>query len=524
MEYFLSIFFATFILEDVALISALALIADGKMTFNLALAACFLGISIGDIGLYFIGRFAGRLGLDTKLKSNKSINSVLAKLEHSSLLDSMIFISRLVPGTRLPTYLVAGLVRYSFYKFTVYTFISVGLWVFFALAIGKSVNTALSNHLYLSLFIFTVLLILIKKYLPALVLKWPRKALLQSWRKWTHFEFWPAWFFYIPLYFWYFFLSLKYRNFFLPFFANPSIINGGLIGESKWDFLKFLDMEASSTLRAIKVDKAIKITELSHLLKVNNFDYPFILKPDVGQRGFGVRIIRNDFELSEYLAASNFDLIVQKLSQLQNEAGLFYIRMPGENDGFIFSITDKKFPFVIGDGKSKLGDLILADPRARIMASTYFERHQKKLDSPAAKNEKIILSECGNHCQGAIFLNGHTLNSKALTLAVEKIVQKIPTFYFGRLDVKYKDAQSLSDGEFEIIEINGAGAEATHIWDSRTPLLEAYRTLFLQWKILFKIGYQIRSDKNFKSNLDLKFFITESFKVYFRKERLSVSS
>jgi hypothetical protein len=38
------------------------------------------------------------------------------------------------------------------------------------------------------------------------------------------------------------------------------------------------------------------------------------------------------------------------------------------------------------------------------------------------------------------------------------------------------------------VEINGAGAEATHIWDRKTTLREAYRVLMHQYKTMWEIG------------------------------------
>jgi hypothetical protein len=56
-------------------------------------------------------------------------------------------------------------------------------------------------------------------------------------------------------------------------------------------------------------------------------------------------------------------------------------------------------------------------------------------------------------------------------------------------DVKFKSLESFLRGEdFEVVEINGASAEATHIWDAKMKLTDAYRTLFRQFEILFEIG------------------------------------
>ncbi len=41
---------------------------------------------------------------------------------------------------------------------------------------------------------------------------------------------------------------------------------------------------------------------------------------------------------------------------------------------------------------------------------------------------------------------------------------------------------------FRIIEINGAGSEATHIWDPNTRLRDAWRAQFLHYGAAFRIG------------------------------------
>ena len=524
MEYFFSIFLGTFILEDVALITAITFVGDGKLSLTGAFIACFLGISIGDILLYLLGRFAVQLGLEKRLKSNRKIKINLHKMQNSSFLDYMIFISRLIPGTRVVTYLGAGIVNYSFLKFTFFTVISVGLWVSFALAAGKSLQYLFMDHMWISLILFIFLLVIIKKVSRVLIDPWSRKASVHFWRKWKSFEFWPSWFFYIPIVFWYIFLSIRYKSLLCPFYANPKILNGGLLGESKWDFMQYLDPKSKTTLPALKVKKGVTFEEFLVVLEKNNFHFPFIVKPDVGQRGFAVRIICDEFDLTEYLLLSDFDIILQKLSLLPKEAGIFYIKIPDLKNEFIFSITNKKFPFIIGDGKTKIGDLILNDPRAKIIAPTYFSRHETSLDLILNLDEKFQLSECGNHCQGAIFENGYYLKTDMLLQQISKTLSYFPEFYFGRFDVRYKTEDALKNGQFEIVEINGAGSEATHIWDSKTTLIEAYSTLFTQWKLLFEIGHQVKKRPDFESNVDLVLFLKESFKVYFRKEKLSVSS
>jgi membrane protein DedA with SNARE-associated domain len=525
MGYFFSIFIGTFILEDLALATGIALMSENKIGFQTAFLACFLGISVGDLGLYFIGYFASRWNLLTRMNFLKKYQVGFSKMKHSKTLTYSIVISRILPGTRLPTYLAAGFLKYSFIQFTLLTIASVFVWVLLALVGGKSLIYIFKDRWFLSLVVFLGLLQLIKSLAPLITDQWKRKAFLHSWRRWLHFEFWPASIFYLPIAPYYIFLSLRYKSFFAPFYASPHLKHGGLIGESKWDLLQHLDINDRSTLKTLKVDKTIDIKGARIILENHGFQYPFIIKPDVGQRGFGVRIIRNDVDLTEYLRLSEFEKIIQKLSPLPCEAGVFYIREPSIDRGFIFSITDKKFPFVIGDGKNRLGDLILKDPRARIIAAIYFERHKDQLDSIPQKNEIIPLSECGNHCQGAIFLNGNHLISKKLTEEIDRISKQIPDFYFGRFDIRYNDVESLMQGRhFEIVEINGSGSEATHIWDAQTKITEAYKTLFLQWTFLFKIGDQVRRLPGKFKKVQFLSFLNDCAKVAFRKETLSTSS
>jgi hypothetical protein len=167
----------------------------------------------------------------------------------------------------------------------------------------------------------------------------------------------------------------------------------------------------------------------------------------------------------------------------------------------------------------------LQDKRARIISSVYFNRLRKYLDSIPMQNEIIFLSECGNHCQGAIFLNGNSLISKELTIEIDRIAKQIPNFYFGRFDIRFESYELLMQGKnFEIVEVNGAGAEATHIWDRKTKLLDAYKTLFTQWRLLFEIGHEVHLKYSKVHNLDIKLFFKSCLKYIFRDKNFTISS
>jgi len=133
--------------------------------------------------------------------------------------------------------------------------------------------------------------------------------------------------------------------------------------------------------------------------------------------------------------------------------------------------------------------LVLRHPRAVLMAETFFRRHAADLARVPAAGERVALVTSGNHCQGTIFRNGTHLVTEALERRIDEISRSIPGFYFGRFDIRFADLESFLQGDgFKIVEINGASAEATHIWDASVSLLDAYATLFEQFRMLFAIG------------------------------------
>jgi hypothetical protein len=68
------------------------------------------------------------------------------------------------------------------------------------------------------------------------------------------------------------------------------------------------------------------------------------------------------------------------------------------------------------------------------------------------------------------------------------------SLYFSRIDLRYGSLEDLSAGEnFKIIEFNGSGSEATHIWDPEMTIMKAYRTQFFHYGESFKIGAAIRA-------------------------------
>jgi hypothetical protein len=305
------------------------------------------------------------------------------------------------------------------------------------------------------------------------------------------FEDAPATLFYTPVALYWAWLALKYRSIGLPTLANPSISAGGLCGESKSAVLNLLGSEGRAVLAPFVTVESRELAAAEAAIAAAGMAYPIVAKPDVGRRGNGVQALANPEQLAAYLARfpTGQRVILQRLIPEEGEAGVFYVRGPDERRGRIVSLTLKYFPRVVGDGRSTLQELILADPRAGRVPHLYLERHARKLASVVEAGKVIRLVEVGNHCKGAIFRNGQEFVTPEMQACFGAICDQMPDFYFGRFDVRFGSIGELQQGRgFTIIEVNGAGSEATHIWDRNTRLRDAYKGLFLQIRLAFEIG------------------------------------
>ena len=99
------------------------------------------------------------------------------------------------------------------------------------------------------------------------------------------------------------------------------------------------------------------------------------------------------------------------------------------------------------------------------------------------------LVEIGTHCRGPIFLDGRDTITPSLVEAIDRIARTFDGFFFGRFDIRVPSRQDFIAGRnMKIVELNGVTSEATHIYDPKLSLFEAYRVLFQQWRIAFEIG------------------------------------
>lgn len=488
------LFVATFASEDLACLAAGGLVASGRIGFGAAVAACFLGIFAGDMMLYWTGRlFAGpvfRSRLGSRFVSRRRLEGASEWLEKRGA--SAVFLSRFVSGFRLPTYLAAGALKADFAKFAFWFAAAAAVWT--PLLVG---SVAFSRKVLPSGGVIAAAIAVWLISRSAMKLAKPdfRRMLRNKFRRMCLWEFWPIQMFYAPVVFYILFLGLKHRRPTLFTAANPALPAGGFVGESKDEIYKLIARSPAAgphMLRHQFVGKDLSVEEkrclVRSFIEENRLSYPVVVKPDRGERGRGVVIAHSNDELAKALLSST-DLLVQEYFE-GIEASLFYFSRPNENKGAIFSITEKRFPEIVGDGVSDLRSLIVRDERASLIADRYFEHNRDRLDNALRSGERVRLIDIGSHSRGAIFLEGGRLRTDALENEIDRLCRDTPGFYFGRFDLRSASFEALMAGDFKIIELNGVTSESTNIYDPRYGLLDAYRILFRQWRLAFEIGLE----------------------------------
>lgn len=306
------------------------------------------------------------------------------------------------------------------------------------------------------------------------------------WIRLTHWEYWPFGVLYIPVYFYWFWLCLRARSFFFFSASNPGIENGGFLGESKSDILKIVPAELvpKSLLIRVPADNDL----LMRSIRDHGFDFPLIVKPDIGERGWLVERIHSMEDLLTYAAGMNVNFLIQDYVDDPVELGIFYYKYPNEPSGVISSVVIKETLKVSGDGISTIGNLVNEYPRAKLVKEKLHETLGEHWNDIPGAGETVELEPIGNHCRGTTFLDGnHLINSK-LTSVFDDISSKVEGFYFGRFDVKCKSIEELYEGKLVILELNGAGSEPAHIYHPGASIFNAYKVIFYHLRQLLNIS------------------------------------
>ncbi len=502
---------ATLVSEDLTCIAVGALVGQGRIGFVPGVIACILGIYIGDVLLFLAGRWIGRGTLHrAPLKwflSEERVARSSAWLERRGPL--VIFLSRFLPGARLPTYFASGILRTSFWRFSLWFALAAILWTPILVWVSGRIGGALTDrvrfleeNLLMGLVVTLAVVFVMVKFVRPLLSRRGRGEMVGKWKRVRHYEFWPLWAFYIPIVAYCAWRGLVERKFLAFTAVNPGMPHSGVIGESKTDILEGIARVRPEVVPAMETLSAAaspseRMRCARAFMEEHTLDFPIVIKPDVGERGAGVRVLSDEAQLEEAFANSRVGSVSSDPTRgtwiLQEflpgvEYGLFYSREAEAEEGEIFSITKKALPRVVGDGQHALGVLILRDKRTVAQAPYLLDKNKDRLELVPAAGETVLLGDIGSHCRGTRFSDGEAVRTPELEAALERVAGSIPGFHFGRFDVKSPDEKALRRGDFKIIELNGVTSEAGDAYDPDKNVFQAWGTIMGQWRRAYRIG------------------------------------
>jgi hypothetical protein len=307
------------------------------------------------------------------------------------------------------------------------------------------------------------------------------------WIRLTHWEYWSFTAVYLPIYPIFVLLGLRARAIFFFAAANPRIRNGGFLCESKEEIYSLTPKNLQP--KTIFFPQGADPATVWRQVELAGIGFPMIGKPNVGGRGRGIQKLVTPDDVQAYAQRASMDFHIQEFITLEKELGIFYFRFPGQERGRISGIVAKEFLSVTGDGQKTVHELMLEEPRAVLQIGRLASGKPALMKEIPAAGETRTLVPYGNHARGAKFIDATHLATPALSNTIDQICRQIPEFYFGRLDIRYKDQASLEAGtDFSIMEVNGAGSEPTHIYDPRHSYFFAWKEIIRHWVLLYKIS------------------------------------
>lgn len=315
------------------------------------------------------------------------------------------------------------------------------------------------------------------------------------------FRNWPSWLFFAPVAGRALFRGMQHGDLSLLALANPLPgRDGAALSASKSSVLGALGATARGHVAPHVVlargEPSDTVAEGLSAAERAGLRFPLVAKPDRGTGGKGVRLLRAERELADYVAAFPFGhrFLLQEMVDLPNEAGIMYLRRPGEDAGRVVGLATKEAAAVTGDGASTLRALIGRHPHVRHLRRQAFAEHRERLDTIPARGERIELVFARNRSGGAVCRDACDRITPRLSEAIDRLARTIPGFHIGRLDVRFDTMERLSAGEgFRILEINCGISEPLHAWDPASSAPDVWRAYFRQIDLIFEIGAENRA-------------------------------
>jgi membrane protein DedA with SNARE-associated domain len=139
-----AIVLGTFILEDAATVLAAMQTSEGRLSAALALGALYVGIILGDLWLYGMGRLAAHVPMVRRWLPPQRTEVARAWL--GGRVFRVVLVSRFLPGMRLPTYTTCGFVGADLRQFAMAVVIATICWTSLLFGVSLRVGQVLIDH------------------------------------------------------------------------------------------------------------------------------------------------------------------------------------------------------------------------------------------------------------------------------------------------------------------------------------------------------------------------------------------
>lgn len=521
----LVILVCTFVAEDPTCLASGLLVAQGLIEFLPATLACLIGIFIGDSVLYMLGRFLGRPVLRKApfkwIISEQEVDRMSDWFDKNPKGFALIVSSRFIPGSRVPTFVAAGIMRLNMGKLIVLFFIAAAVWtpplILLAEKVGAGVIDKFKewhhNAAWIVIGAIVALWLITHYIIPAFTWRGRRRHVMMR-RQWTRHEFWPHFILAAPLTAHYLWQAVIHRSFTLFTLANRGLgADGGLPAGSKFEhYTRLLSGKKDALSAAVSVKTVFvpadqkaaldaRLERVLSLMRENGIAFPCVMKPDIGDGGVGVCVVLSREHLRNWLEVNADDAVLQEYVG-GNEYEVVWSRRPGRASGRIQTVVQKDFVSVKGDGERKLEDLIWADDKAVSNGKLFSKLNFRAAGKVLAAGETYALAPIGSRIRGANFVSRPELRAGTLADAIDRLADACGDVHYLVLDVRAEDDAALAAGtRIRITGVKGTGASAGTLYDGYVRMGMAYSRAFRQLTYCFSIGAEIRDEQGAKPAL-----------------------
>lgn len=268
---------------------------------------------------------------------------------------------------------------------------------------------------------------------------------------------------------------------------------GGAFDSSKAAYSKWLPKAVVPV--TIEVQNCDSLARIVSQMEQADLQFPVIIKPDIGERGQGVELLKSQQDLSKYLQQNlnSCKYLIQEYLREPYEYGVFYYRDPDTGHPIVNSVTEKEFFSVIGTGRHTLEQLISKAVRVAHRKQYFKNKYANIWNTIVPEGDKIVLEPIGNHNRGTKFLDKRELITPALVEAIHEIAEHIPDLDYCRFDIKVPSPAALKRGEqIKVLEVNGVNSEPIHIYQPNYGIRRAYKDLFHYMHLIYRISRRNR--------------------------------